>query len=72
CQSGVWTAAGTVPAGTTCGWADYDNNGDAAQGWANITPCMGLIPGEQGCPSGYFTTTAATISLHYEYTCVKS
>lgn len=72
CVSGVWVAAGAAAAGTVCGWADFDNAGDGGQGWANVTPCMGLIPGEQGCPPSYHLATTATISLHYEYACIKT
>ena len=72
CVGGVWVAAGAPPSGTVCGWSDYDNAGDAGQGWTRTVPCMGVIPGEQGCPTGYSQQTVATISLHYEYACIKS
>lgn len=72
CVSGVWSPGGAGPAGSTCGWADFDNAGDAGQGWTRTVPCMGIIPGEQGCPANYSSTIVATISLHYEYTCVEN
>jgi hypothetical protein len=72
CQSGVWTAEGAVASGTVCGWADYDNAGDAGQGWNKTIPCLGIVPGMQGCPGGYAENITATISLHYEYACIKT
>lgn len=72
CVSGVWAQAGQVPSGVTCGWADFDNAGDAGQGWNKTIPCMGVVPGQQGCPAGFSQAITATISLHYEYSCIKS
>ena len=69
CTNGVWQSASAVPAGTICGWSDWD----AGTGvWQHQTACQGFIPGVNGCPSGYSQANTASISQHWQYACVKS